>query len=133
GGLDFHLRYGSKEYELPFSIKLTDFIAEKYPGTEDNPTPSYSSFKSKVELIDNGETTPHEIYMNHVLDYGGYRFFQASFMPDEKGTILSVNHDWWGTWITYIGYYLLSLGLMLIMFIKGSRFKNLGKKLSDIK
>ena len=29
--------------------------------------------------------------MNNILNYKGYRFFQASFDPDEKGTILSVN------------------------------------------
>ncbi len=133
GGLDFHIRYGSKEYKLPFSLKLTDFIASKYPGTESNPTPSYSAFKSKVELIDNGKTVPHEIYMNHVLDYGGYRFFQASFNPDEKGTILSVNHDWWGTMITYTGYTLLYLGMMLILFIKGSRFKELENALDKVR
>jgi hypothetical protein len=31
--------------------------------------------------------------MNNVLDHDGYRFFQSGFDPDEKGTILSVNHD----------------------------------------
>lgn len=133
GGLEMHLRYGSKKYELPFSLRLDDFIAEKYPGTANNPTPSYSSFKSKVELIDDGKKSKHEIYMNNVLDYEGYRFFQSSFQPDEKGTVLSVNHDFWGTNITYIGYYLLYLGLMMILLIKGSRFKNLERKLSNIK
>lgn len=129
GGLDIHVRYGSKEYKLPFSIKLNDFIASKYPGTES----SYSAFKSKIELIDNGKSTPHEIFMNHVLDYKGYRFFQSGFQPDEKGTILSVNHDQWGTWITYIGYFLLYLGLMWILFDKGSRFGKLEKQLNKIK
>jgi hypothetical protein len=33
--------------------------------------------------------------MNNVLDHDGYRFFQSGFDPDEKGTILSVNHDFW--------------------------------------
>src|SRR5699024_10420806 len=60
-------------------------------------------------------------------------FFQASYMPDEKGTILSVNHDWWGTWITYIGYFLLYLGMMLILFVPGSRFKELEKALDKVK
>lgn len=133
GGLDIRVRYGSKEYKLPFSIKLNDFIASKYPGTEDKPTPSYSAFKSKVEIIDEGKTWPYEIYMNHILDHKGYRFFQASFNPDEKGTILSVNHDWWGTTITYIGYTLLYIGLILILFVKGSRFKELEKALTRIK
>ena len=34
GGLDFAFKYGSKVLELPFDIKLNDFIAERYPGTE---------------------------------------------------------------------------------------------------
>ncbi|HET8886612.1 MAG TPA: cytochrome c biogenesis protein CcsA [Salinimicrobium sp.] len=133
GGLEFYVRYGSKEHELPFSIQLKDFIAEKYPGTEDSSVPRYASFKSKVEVIDNGEQWPYEIYMNHVLDHEGYRFFQASFMPDEKGTVLSVNHDFWGTWITYIGYTLLYIGLIWILFDRGSRFGELKKMLDKIK
>ncbi|MBJ7880200.1 cytochrome c biogenesis protein CcsA [Gelidibacter salicanalis] len=133
GGLDIQLSYGSKQMELPFSIKLNDFIAEKYPGTESNPSPSYSSFKSKVEIVDDGKSEPYEIYMNHVLDKEGYRFFQSAFLPGEKGTILSVNHDFWGTWITYIGYSLLYLGLMLILFDKGSRFGKLKVKLDQVK
>ncbi|UJH91520.1 cytochrome c biogenesis protein CcsA [Antarcticibacterium sp. 1MA-6-2] len=134
GGLDLYLNYGSKEMELPFQIKLDDFIAEKYPGTESNPTPSYSSFKSEVTIVEeDGITWPYEIYMNHVLDKEGFRFFQASFDPDEKGTVLSVNHDYWGTWITYIGYSLLYLGLMLILFDKGSRFGKLKVLLDKVK
>ncbi|CAN5378174.1 cytochrome c biogenesis protein CcsA [soil metagenome] len=134
GGLDFYLSYGSINLELPFQIRLDEFIAEKYPGTESNPTPSYSSFKSKVTIVeDTGETWPYEIFMNHVLDKAGYRFFQASFDPDEKGTVLSVNHDYWGTWITYIGYSLLYLGLMLILFDKGSRFGKLKVLLEKVK
>ena len=129
-GLDIFLNYGSKEIELPFSIKLNDFIADKYPGTEK----SYSAFKSKVEVIDEetGDFS-YEIYMNHVLDHKGYRFFQASFHPDEKGTVLSVNHDYWGTWITYIGYTLLYIGLMWILFAPGSRFGNLKVMLEKVK
>lgn len=129
-GLEFYLNYGSKKIELPFALKLNDFIADKYPGTEN----SYSSFKSKVEIVEEGkENVPYEIYMNHVLDHKGFRFFQASFMPDEQGTILSVNHDYWGTWITYIGYTLLYLGLMLILFDKGSRFGEIKRKLEKVK
>ena len=133
GDLEVYLRYGSKEYQLPFSLKLNDFIAEKHPGTEDNPTPSYASFKSKVEVIGEDERFDYDIYMNHVLDYEGYRFFQASFNPDEKGTILSVNHDWWGTWITYIGYFLLYLAMMILLFEPGSRFGELTKRLEKLK
>src|SRR5690606_33024400 len=92
GGLEFSLAYGSKVYELPFSIELNDFIAEKYPGTE----MGYASFMSKITVHDQ-KPFDYDIYMNHILDHRGYRFFQSSFHPDEKGTVLSVNHDFWGT------------------------------------
>ena len=61
GGKEFSIRYGSKVFDLPFSIKLNDFIAEKYPGTEK----SYSSFASEVTVIDE---TPfdYRIYMNNI-------------------------------------------------------------------
>jgi len=71
--------------------------------------------------------------MNHVLDHQGYRFFQSSFDPDEKGTVLSVNHDFLGTWITYIGYFLLYIGLMGIMFFGKTRFRDLQQMLEKIK
>ena len=127
GGLDFNLKFGSLSRELPFGIKLNDFIAEKYPGTEK----SYSSFMSKVTVVDKSPFD-YEVFMNHVLDHKGYRFFQASFNPDEKGTILSVNHDQWGTWITYTGYMLLYLSMIGIFFIGKTRFKDLSNSLDKI-
>ena len=128
GGLDFWIKYGSKEFELPFSLRLNDFIAEKYPGTEK----SYSSFMSKVTVIDE-LAFDYDIYMNHILNHGGYRFFQASFDPDEKGTVLSVNHDTLGTSVTYAGYFLLYIGLMGLMFFGKTRFKKLAKMLEDLR
>ena len=128
-GLEVYIGYGSKEIELPFSITLNDFIAEKYPGTERG----FSSFKSKITVNKpNEKSYDYDIYMNHVLDAEGYRFFQSGFDPDEKGTILSVNHDFWGTWITYIGYTLLYIGLLGILFSKNSRFGSLKKQLRKI-
>ncbi len=130
GGLDFAFKYGSKTLELPFDIKLNDFIAERYPGTEK----SYSSYESKVTVFDDKEGDfDFHIYMNNILNHRGYRFFQSSFDPDEKGTILSVNHDYWGTWFTYFGYYLLYFGLMAILLSKGARMEALRQQLDKIK
>jgi cytochrome c-type biogenesis protein CcsB len=131
GDLDFTLFYGSKVYELPFSIKLDDFIADKYPGTEK----SYSAYKSKLEITDKRENKVFKdsVFMNNILDYDGHRFFQAGFDPDEKGTNLSVNHDFWGTWITYFGYFLLYFALMAILFDKNTRFADIKRKLENVK
>ena len=127
-GLQFHLSYGAREEKLPFSLTLNDFIAEKYPGTEN----SYASFKSKVTVSGGGESFPYDIEMNHILNYQGYRLFQSSFHPDEQGTILSVNHDFWGTLITYIGYILLFGSLLAFMFVGKSRFRKLNQQLKDL-
>ncbi|TCD01798.1 cytochrome C biogenesis protein CcsB [Pedobacter psychroterrae] len=127
GDLRLSLAYGSKIYETPFSLKLTDFKMEKYPGSE-----SPSSYSSDVMIQDNGKETPYKIYMNHVLDHSGYRFFQSSFYPDEKGTILSVNHDAWGTNITYIGYTLLFLGMFVTLFWRGTHFSKLNEQLKQL-
>jgi cytochrome c-type biogenesis protein CcsB len=129
GNIDYSFFYGSKAYILPFKIKLNDFIAQKYPGTEK----SYSSFESQVTVQDSLKPFDYNIYMNHVLDHGGYRFFQSSFDPDEKGTVLSVNHDFWGTAITYSGYFMLFFAMMAIMFTKHSRFADLKRKLEVVK
>ena len=128
GDLDFLFKYGSKVYELPFSIKLNDFIADKYPGTEK----SYSAFASEVTVIDE-ENFDYRIFMNNILNYKGYRFFQASFDPDEKGTVLSVNHDFWGTTITYLGYILLYIGLLSILISGFTRFSYLKSQIQQIK
>lgn len=127
-GISYSFSYGSKTHLLPFKIKLHKFIAKKYPGT----TNSYASFESKVKVLDDSMDMDAEIYMNHVLDYKGYRFFQSSFHPDERGTILSVNHDYWGTQVTYIGYFLLYLGLLAILFSKNSRFGHIVKQLKKL-
>ncbi len=129
GNLDFTFTFGSKIYELPFQIKLNDFIATKYPGTEK----SYAAFESQVTVLDKNKKTDARIFMNNILDYGGYRFFQSSFDPDEKGTVLSVNHDFWGTLITYIGYFILFFAMMAILFTKHSRFADIKRKLEIVK
>lgn len=128
GNLEYTVFYGSKVYELPFKVRLNKFIAAKYPGTEK----SYSAFESQVTIQDE-KPFDARIYMNHILDYKGYRFFQSGFDPDEKGTKLSVNHDFWGTWITYIGYTLLYIGLMAILFFGDTRFNSLKNKLEKVR
>ena len=122
-GVDIEMRVGAKLIELPFSIKLVDFELERYPGSM---TPA--SYASDVVLIDKeqGINMPYRIYMNHILDHRNYRFFQSSYDPDEKGTVLSVNHDP-GTWPTYIGYFILGLGMLWSLFIPSGRFQKLLK------
>ncbi len=128
--LNLTVSYGAKPISLPFYIKLHDFIMERYPGTN-----SASSYASEVRVIDDraGVNDDFRIYMNHILDYGGYRFFQSSFDKDEQGTYLSVNHDFWGTWISYFGYFLLTIGFIISFFSKDSRFFQLTGKIKQLR
>ncbi len=130
-GLNISLAYGSKEYFTPFGVRLNDFKLERYPGSN-----SPSSFESEVTLVDNrggGVEFDQRIYMNNVLDYDGYRMFQSSYDQDEGGTILSVNHDFWGTLITYIGYFLMIVGMILTLVSKKSRFNNLRNNIKKMR
>lgn len=122
GGLTYEMEYGPMKIELPFYVACRDFQLERYPGSS---TPS--SFASDVTVIDekNHHTHDQHIFMNNVMDYGGYRFFQSAYDPDEKGTRLSVNHDWLGTNVTYVGYLLMSIGMVMSLFARIGRFNEL--------
>ncbi|WP_121020809.1 cytochrome c biogenesis protein CcsA [Helicobacter vulpis] len=115
------INWGVTTKKLPFMLKLKRFELERYPGSM-----SPSSYASEVEILDTkGQLIkPYRIFMNHVLDYGGYRFFQTSYDRDEKGTILSVNKDP-GKSITYIGYAGLILGAIALLFSRSGRFQRL--------
>jgi cytochrome c-type biogenesis protein CcsB len=115
------ITYGSKEITLPFAIKLNDFILERYPGSS-----SPSGYKSDVVIIDKANNTekPFMIFMNNILKYKGYRFFQSSYDKDEKGTILSVNHDMAGMMVTYTGYGLLFFFIILSLVSRNTVFRN---------
>ena len=119
------LEYGSKVLELPFAIKLNDFQLERYPGSM-----APASYASEVTVIKkDGKSYDYRIFMNNTLSEGNFLFFQSSYFPDESGTILSVNNDP-GKWPTYLGYFLLTLGLLLNFFDKKSRFWKLTKYVS---
>ncbi|MEO1257380.1 MAG: cytochrome c biogenesis protein CcsA [Bacteroidota bacterium] len=130
GNMGFAVSYGAKRITVPFSIKLNDFIMEKYPGTN-----SASSYASEVTLIDDRSNLIHDqrIFMNNILNYDGYRFFQSSFDKDELGTYLSVNHDALGTWVSYLGYALLTIGLALTFFSGQSRFQQLKRNIQKMR
>lgn len=127
-GIKAQVLFGPQVSELPFSLHLRDFQLERYPGSR-----SPSSYASEVTVMDGEKEMPYRIFMNNVLDYRGYRFFQASYDLDERGTILSINKDYWGTLITYIGYTLMGIGMFFALFGRATRFQQLNKQLTWLK
>lgn len=110
------LRYETRAVPLEFAIHLHDFVEVKYPGIS-----TAASFESHVTVQPAaGEPFEEKIYMNHPLIYSGYTFYQASFQRTPSGeeiTVLSVARDP-GMTISFVGYCILVVGLVLIFFVK---------------
>jgi cytochrome c-type biogenesis protein CcsB len=123
------ISYGMLQRKLPFSIHLKAFKLDRYAGSD-----SPSSYASEISVIDNEKKIekPFLIYMNNILNYRGYRFYQSSYDTDEMGTVLSVNHDYWGTLITYLGYFFMMLGMVWTLFNKNSRFRTVLKLSNEL-
>lgn len=128
-GIKYRLAYGSKPVQTPFYIFLRDFQLDRYPGSD-----SPASYASEITVLDEEMKVQFDkrIYMNSVMDYRNYRFFQSSYDPDEMGTRLSVNQDFWGTNISYFGYLLMILGMIFTLMAPASRFRQVSKLLSKI-
>jgi cytochrome c-type biogenesis protein CcsB len=120
GDYDIAILYGRKRVELPFALKLNEFTLERYPGSN-----SPSGYMSDVMVKDRerGIEKPYLIYMNNILKYRGIRFFQSSYDRDEQGTILSVNRDMPGMLVTYSGYGLMIIFIVLSIFTPESHFR----------
>ena len=125
GDRQLRIRYGSISRELPFSLTLSDFVMQRYPGSSSPST--YESFVVVHDPVSKTEE-PYHIYMNHILVHRGYRFYQSSYDRDEQGTILSVARDP-GKLPTYAGYILMTIGFILAPFSKTGRFRKLREQL----
>ncbi|HAA1523056.1 cytochrome C biogenesis protein [Campylobacter sp. BCW_6876] len=117
----FFISWALSYEQLPFDIYLRDFVLDRYPGSM-----SPASYASEITVKNNNENFDYRIFMNNVLDYDGYRFYQSSYDQDEKGTVLSVNKDP-GKIPTYIGYFLLCLGMFMNFLNPHSRFRTLAR------
>ncbi len=111
---------------LGFSLRLKDFVEDRYPGTM--MAAGYASFVVLDDPEQGITGKDIEISMNNTLVHRGYKFFQSSFrrsqdMGGQETTILSVNNDP-GHLVVYVGSLFLVLGLFTAFFLK--------KKLIDL-
>ena len=124
--------------DLPFGIALDDFRVEYYPGTA-TPMDYVSSIsvydmdlaaRDGTGMADTGRAVSGEVSMNRIFRYSGYRFYQASYDDDGLGSTLAVSHDPYGTGMTFAGYAILLLSLILFFFQKDSMFRSALRRLS---
>jgi hypothetical protein len=124
-GEEVTLGYFPKRLVLPYGLRLKRFEMTTNPGTMDPAT--YSSY---VQVVDQFQKTQaeldslpdHHITMNEPLDWKGYTFYQASYVPEVPRpvtTILSVNYDpgrglkYWGSILLIAGSIALYLSKVL--------------------
>jgi len=109
---------GKRTYQLvlrpgrhykPYSIQLVKFQHDVYPGTD---IPKNFSSRIRLERPQTGEKREVLIYMNNPLRYAGETYYQASFDPDDHGSVLQVVHN--PSWLTpYLSCILVGVGLVL--------------------
>ena len=112
-----------ERFYKPYSLQLKEFKHDVYKGTD---TPKNFSSRLVLDRPDTGEHRDVLIYMNNPLRYAGETYYQASFDPDDGGTILQVVHN--PSWITpYLACVLVAAGLItqflyhLVPFLKRRR------------
>ncbi|MHC4976914.1 MAG: cytochrome c biogenesis protein ResB [Planctomycetota bacterium] len=103
--VDLRFEREYKDYE----IELIDFRHDKFVGTE-----IPRNFSSQVRLMDLDAGVDREvlIWMNNPLRYKGETFYQASYRPDNTGTVLQVvrNPGWQ---LPYISCTVITLGMLM--------------------
>lgn len=109
--------FGKDQQQLPFSVKLIDFVKDDYEATS-----MARGYHSDIIINDGDVNWETRIEMNKPLRYKGYTFFQSSFDQSEQGeiSIFSVvkNEGWL---FPYIGTITLGLGLIIHIIITFKR------------
>ncbi len=110
------------ERKLPFELRLESFDVKYHDGTR-----AEADYVSRFTITDGGATQGAEVSMNNVWKYRSVRFYQSSYDPDMRGSILALNSDPWGIPVTYAGYALLFLSLVWLLVDPKGAFRRLFK------
>ena len=104
----FELEIRHARRQLPFEIELIDFEEKTYAAST-----MAQSYKSVVNLIENGVVQRRVIQMNEPLRHRGYTFYQASFIEDQvETTVLAVVKNA-GRSFPYISSIIMCIGLLV--------------------
>ena len=120
-GGDAQTRYLSSAEGHPLLTLPTDIALDSFRIVYYSHTDAPQDYISYLRI----DTMRATVSMNRILSLDGYRFYQSSYDPDMRGTILTVNHDPYGTPVTYAGYAMLFLSLILVLVNPHGRFRRL--------
>lgn len=107
---NYFAAFSPRMLQLPFLVKLNDFIVERNEGSE-----SVAMWTSQITLMDvhSGETVQRPVWMNHPTWYKGWKIAQASWNPGDlqQSTLQVKREPWWVTALTWLGSLLVVTGI----------------------
>ena len=106
--------------QLSFAVQLNRFEVEYYP---DSYVPK--DYISEITFKEEGKEEAITISMNNIATHDHYRFYQSGYDDDLHGSILIVTRDPWGIGLTYTGYLLLLLGMLLFWAQPNSQYRRI--------
>lgn len=114
------VRFQPAVYTLPYHIRLHDARAVSYP----NSTQPYA-YEADIQVVDKqtGHMLEKRLRMNAVHQtWDGYRFYLANIDPLDNSQVqraqIVVNRDPAKYWLTYPGAFILTLGIVLLFWLK---------------
>ena len=122
GDRQFTIALSRETWEVPFSLKLDDFIASYYPGTR-----KAKEYESNVTMTNaEGKESKFRIWMNNPLRDSGYVAYQTSFDSEsppgqEKYSVLTVVKNPSDQWPLY-SMIAATVGLLITFLTKLGRF-----------
>lgn len=118
---------GHSPIHLPFAISLQQCSTEYYPAST-----AARDYRCDLKLaMPDGRDIDTYISMQRMLKESGYRFTLVSMGSDSA--TLTINHDPAGIPVTYCGYGLLLLSMILYFFDKHTGFRALLRMISKAK
>ena len=115
GGEDWYVAFSPKLLQLPFGLKLNEFIVERNEGSE-----SVAMWTSEISLFDlaAGEVADRRVWMNHPTWFKGWKIAQASWNPGDlsQSTLQVKREPWWVTGLTWLGSMMVTVGVATMFY-----------------
>jgi ResB-like family len=114
-GRIFTLHMRKRLWNMPFTLKLDEFIADFHPGTE-----TAAKFVSHVTRSEKGNSAKFTIQMNEPMRFAGLTFFQASYreVPGQKiASVFEIVRNPADQWPKY-SLIIVAAGMALTFLIK---------------
>ncbi|MEM9219532.1 MAG: cytochrome c biogenesis protein ResB [Cyanobacteria bacterium P01_F01_bin.150] len=131
---NYFTAFSPKLLNIPFYVKLNDFIVDRNEGSE-----SVAMWTSDVTLFDPQTDTAvdRRVWMNHPTWFRGWKLAQASWNPGDlqQSTLQVKREPWWVTALTWSGSLMVVLGIGVMFYGPGlaKKFRRLAEVIGNEK